>query len=125
MDEPEEPTIDADLYERERVPDAEIPESDDPAVKKQLERAKKKFLQMDEDGNGVLNGDELTKLALWVFDSFHPDGEPLSEEQRKKEADKLLNRIDKNTDGVLEFDEFAGWFTKTCNGIANFRKNRS
>jgi hypothetical protein len=33
---------------------------------------------MDVDGNGVLNGDELTKLSLWVFDSFHPGGEPIS-----------------------------------------------
>ena len=68
---------------------------------------------MDVDGNGVLNGDELTKLSLWVFDSFHPGGEPISAAQKQQEADKLLNRIDKNKDGVLEFEEFAQWFTKT------------
>lgn len=80
---------------------------------------------MDEDGNGVLNGQELVKLANWVFNSFHPDGEAFTDEQKKQEAGKLLSRIDKNDDGVLEFDEFAGWFTKTCIGIQKFRQNRS
>lgn len=60
-----------------------IPEDTSPETKKQLERARKKFLQMDADGNGVLNGDELNKLALWVFDSFHPGGEPIDEATKK------------------------------------------
>lgn len=37
----------------------------------------------------------------------------------------MLSRIDKNDDGVLEFEEFAGWFTKTCAGIQKFRQSRS
>lgn len=58
----------------------------DPVLKKQLERARKKFVQMDADGNGVLNGSELDKLALWVFESFHPDGEPLDEAAKKEQS---------------------------------------
>lgn len=38
---------------------------------------------MDEDGNGVLNGQELVKLANWVFNSFHPDGEAFTDEQKQ------------------------------------------
>jgi hypothetical protein len=41
---------------------------------------------MDADGNGVLNGSELDKLALWVFESFHPDGEPLDEAAKKEQS---------------------------------------
>jgi len=62
-----------------RHADVELPDySNDPELEKQIKRARKKFTQMDVDGNGVLNGDELVKLSLWVFDSFHPGGEPIS-----------------------------------------------
>lgn len=54
--------------------------NDDPEIEKQLKRAKKKFDALDLDGNGVLNGIELMNLANWVWDSFHPGGEPLPEE---------------------------------------------
>lgn len=94
-------------------------------MKRQLERARKKFIQMDEDGNGVLNGTELDKLAKWVFDSFHPGGEPLDEATKKEQASSLLKALDKNNDGVLEFEEFAAWFKETCDGIQKFRSGRS
>ena len=103
-----DPRLDQAEPEEPSAAKVEVPH--DPAVEKQLERARKKFTQMDVDGNGVLNGSELDVLAKWVFDSFHPGGEPIDEETKKKEAAKLLSRIDKNTDGVLEFEEFAGWF---------------
>ena len=62
-------------HETEVIPDYNILiEESDPELKKQLKRALRKFKAMDEDGNGVLNGDELVKLAEWVFDSFHPGG---------------------------------------------------
>jgi len=80
---------------------------------------------MDEDDNGFLDGTEMTKLAMWVFDSFHPGGQPIAQADREREAAKLLTRIDKNGDGVLEFAEFAQWFTKTCEGIKKFRMNQA
>ena len=43
----------------------------------ELKRARKKFDQMDKDGNGTLDAAEMRELALWVFSSFHPDGEAL------------------------------------------------
>lgn len=87
---------------------------DAPAVAKQLERARKKFDQMDDDKNGVLNGGELDKLASWVFESFHPGGEPIDESTKKEQAAALLKVLDENADGVLEFEEFSTWFTTTC-----------
>ena len=44
--------------------------------KKALERIRRKFDQMDEDGNGVLEGDEIRQLAPWVLSAFKPDGTP-------------------------------------------------
>ena len=43
-------------------------------IEKELRRARKKFDQMDADGNGTLDGEEMERLANWVFDSFHPGG---------------------------------------------------
>ena len=51
-------------------------------VDKMLMKAQKKFDKLDADGNGHLEGDELVELAEWVWSSFHPGGEALSEEQK-------------------------------------------
>ena len=88
----------------------------------ELKRARKKFDQMDKDGNGTLDAAEMRELALWVFSSFHPDGEALPADRQQKEAEKLTERLDADGDGKLSFDEFAAWFKKTCAGIAKYRK---
>ena len=41
------------------------------------------------------------------------------------QAAKLLKRLDENGDGELQFEEFAAWFTRTCQGIQRFRKQRA
>ena len=38
----------------------------------------------DQNGDRLLTGDELTKLANWVFESFHPGGRALSEREREQ-----------------------------------------
>ena len=85
-----------------------------------LDRAQKKFNELDFSLNGTLEGVELLQLAEWVFDSFHPDGQPMSVEQRQAEADKLLRRLDKNDDAELDFEEFSGWFERTCHSVSKF-----
>ena len=92
-------------------------------VEKELARAKKKFEQMDKDGNGTIEGDELGALAKWLFESFHPGDEAVPPEVIDKEAAKLKQRLDKDSNGKLDFDEFAAWFTRTCAGISKYRKN--
>ena len=47
-------------------------------IDKELRRARKKFDQMDADGNGSLDAVEMDKLAVWVLESFHPGGQPLT-----------------------------------------------
>ena len=92
-------------------------------VEKELARAKTKFEQMDNDGNGTIEGDELGALATWLFESFHPGDEAVPPEVIEKEAAKLKQRLDKDSNGKLDFDEFAAWFTRTCAGISKYRKN--
>jgi len=88
----------------------------------ELKRARKKFEQMDKDGNGTLDAAEMRELALWVFSSFHPGGDALPADRQQKEAEKLTKRLDADGDGKLSFEEFAAWFKKTCLGIAKYRK---
>ena len=73
-------------------------------------KAHNKFDKLDANGNGLLGRDELVELAEWVWSSFHPGGDALSEEEKAAESSKLLGRLDANDDGCISFDEFASWF---------------
>ena len=73
-------------------------------------------------GNGVIEGEEIDQLATWLFQSFHPGGEAVPPEVIVKEAAKLKKRLDKDCNGKLDFEEFAAWFTRTCESIARFRR---
>ena len=92
------------LYEEER------------AVKKALRRARKKFDQLDADGNGKLDGDELSELATWVFSSFNPGGKPMNPAEKRQGGRELPKLLDADGDGELDFEEFAEWFTQTVSG---------
>jgi len=85
-------------------------------------RASKKFDQFDTDESGFLEGPELFEVASWVWGSFHPGGEPLSEELVAMEADKICRRVDENQDGRMSLDEFAAYFKRTAEAITKFRK---
>eukprot|EP00656_Telonema_subtile_P035389 TRINITY_DN3936_c0_g1_i1.p1 TRINITY_DN3936_c0_g1~~TRINITY_DN3936_c0_g1_i1.p1 ORF type:complete len:628 (+),score=241.83 TRINITY_DN3936_c0_g1_i1:154-2037(+) len=91
-------------------------------MSKALIRAQKKFDQLDSDGNGMLQGAELVALADWVWSSFHPGGEALSEEHKEQVGVKLLGRLDQNQDGAMSFDEFGEWFGRTCESISKHRR---
>lgn len=92
---------------------------------KELKRARKKFDQMDADGSGTLEGDELQQLAIWVFGSFHVGGEPISDERKQKEAEKLRKRLDEDGNGKLDFEEFTVWFKRTCDSITKYRRKQA
>lgn len=48
----------------------------------------------------------------------------MTEEEKLVEGQKLLKRLDKNEDGMVDFDEFAGWFGRTCASIDHERYRR-
>ena len=99
------------------------PPPDGPTMEKELarKRAKKKWDSLDADGNGTLEGDELNGLAEWVWTSFHPGGEPITEREKAKLTRKLLKRIAVKHNGQMTFDDFHDWFLKTCDEIEAFR----
>merc|ERR1712166_1673189 len=96
----------------------------DAHVNKFMVRARKKFDQFDYDGNGLLEGHELVDLGEWLWSSFHP-GDEASEDKKEAEGLKLLYGQDENGDGALSFDEFEGWFRKTCVAIEKYRRGLS
>jgi hypothetical protein len=98
--------------------------SDSKELMQAVAKARKMFDQMDADGNGVLQGAELLALAEWVWSSFHPGGKSLTEQQQQQEGAKLIRRLDKNEDGVMDFDEFSDWFQRTCASVERFRTRK-
>jgi|EP00505_MAST-04D_sp_SCG-Rhode-Island_P001638 hypothetical protein len=101
------------------------PPPDGPTMELEIakKRARKKFDQLDADGSGTLEGDELNGLAAWVWSAFHPGGEPITEREKAKITKKLTSRLTRS--GQMNFDDFQQWFTKTCEDIQSFRKLKS
>ena len=91
-------------------------------LRRDLVLAREHFDELDADKNGVLNGEELNNLATWVLTSFQPGGKVLPKASRAAEAKKLLQRLDANGDGELDFEEFAEWFGRTSASIVKFRE---
>ena len=113
----------SELVNKPELDPAHAQEQQDAAeLSQQLRRARKKFDQLDADGNGFLSGEEIHNLALWVFGSFNPGEKALPKAIREAEANKLMGRLDANADGKIDFDEFEGWFTRTCASIQKFRR---
>merc|ERR1712166_45353 len=93
----------------------------DAHVDQLTKRARAKFHQLDRNKNGLLEGEELAALGNWVWSSFHP-GSKLSEADKQAEGAKILCRQDMNEDGAMSYEEFEGWFKKTCTSIEKFRR---
>jgi len=115
-------------YSMVRLPSivlAQTPPEEAEEVNQAVERAKKKFIQMDKDKSGTLEAKELNSLADWVWSRFNPGGREMSEQQRQREGAKLLDRLDKNKDGKMSFKEFEVWFRRTSRQIESFRREQA
>jgi len=71
--------------------------------------AYQKFVELDTNGDGVLDHEELKALATWVYRTFG-DGHPLTEAEQEHEADKLLHRLDSKGEGGVYFGSFFGFY---------------
>ena len=90
-----------------------------------LKAARKQFNALDKDGNGTLEGIELTSLVQWVCTKFNPgDDGPgsLDPEQVQAELDQLMATVDTDGDGTVTFGEFSEWFVKTARAIHRKRR---
>jgi len=68
-----------------------------------IHRARAKFEELDTDKSGMLEKDELDKVAEWVLQAYSDK----SVEDRAAFKQSLLKRIDVNQDGKLSMQEFA------------------
>jgi len=66
---------------------------EDLAETRALAEAKAKFEEMDDDGNGTLEGAEISRLADWMWTAFHPNGKPVPAAQREKMTGTLNKRV--------------------------------
>jgi hypothetical protein len=83
-------------------------------------------LLQDADGNGTLDRDEVAPLAEWALTSLLESTKAvrMTQEQKETEADKLMQAADTNGDGVVDFDEFVGWFTPTAAKIQEHQRKQ-
>jgi len=73
-----------------------------------IERAKKKFKELDADESGFLDGKEITALVDWALTYYVEK----SESQRKRYAKSLMDKIDYNDDGKISLSEFTDIFAE-------------
>jgi len=86
-------------------------------------KVKAVFKELDANGNGVLERDEFTKVAVIMFErreelhlkelipEFH------DESTMEYFANTIFDKIDKNHDGTLSFEEFIQFFKSLESGI--------
>ena len=72
--------------------------------------AKLRFIDLDTDGDGVLDRTEVPALVGWVWSNFKPSDAPLSREEEQTHSAYLMALCDKNRDGLINFGEFSRWF---------------
>ena len=86
-----------------------------------MDGAMEKFAELDTDGSGKLEENELLELANWVWTSFHPN-KVCDEETKKSEAAKILKRCDKNSDGEIDKEEFVAYYNQTATAQFKFAR---
>eukprot|EP00750_Incisomonas_marina_P009791 INCI16143.2.p1 GENE.INCI16143.2~~INCI16143.2.p1 ORF type:complete len:413 (-),score=89.17 INCI16143.2:146-1384(-) len=82
-----------------------------------------KFRELDDDNSGYLRGHEMRVLAAWVhetgFDNWRGKDDVLRVKSLGKE---IMERLDANGDGRLQFAEFEAWFVDNYNEQENAQK---
>jgi len=96
--------------------------TDDPLTADEINTAKAKFDELDEDDSGSLAGPEMKKLADWIFEGFRKKNPGQDKHGRRKDrlGKKLMGKLDKNGDGQIDFTEFVDWYTEADAEIKKF-----
>ena len=82
----------------------------------------RKFKELDTNNSGTLDATEAQTLAEWVYTSFRPDGKRLDEAQVKIEAANLMQKLDRDHSGGIEFAEFEAYFNTKYSGAKKYAK---
>jgi hypothetical protein len=101
--------------------------ADEAEREEELRRAREKFKEVDVDGNGTLDRDEVRHLAEWVLRSFLKSGQQnvvITQGQLEQEVDKLLAQADTDGDGLVDLEEFTAWFIPTSQRIQAFSRKQ-
>ena len=86
--------------------------------------AREKFSELDDDGNGYLEGVEIEQMAMWARSSLYPGQTPAASVLRKLSR-VLAKTIDSDRDGKVDFDEFLTWFHDCKRNMKEMQKHRS
>lgn len=73
-----------------------------------VKRSKEKFVELDKDKSGFLDGSEIDALVTWALTYYVEK----TESQRVRYRDVLLKKIDYNDDGKISLVEFTDIFTE-------------
>merc|ERR1712228_564945 len=68
----------------------------------EVDKVREVFQSWDKDGDGCIRREELEKVLVLLNPSF-----------LKKDLNKLMKVIDKNGDGVIDYQEFPDWMEDT------------
>eukprot|EP00658_Telonema_sp_P-2_P029448 TRINITY_DN22405_c0_g1_i1.p1 TRINITY_DN22405_c0_g1~~TRINITY_DN22405_c0_g1_i1.p1 ORF type:complete len:507 (+),score=173.81 TRINITY_DN22405_c0_g1_i1:108-1628(+) len=96
--------------------------TEEQAVNEMGEAATQKFRDLDADGDGALDKDEVLELGRWVLLSFNGADYKPSDQQVATEAAKLLEKIDTDRDYRISIDEFAVWYAGFAAAVLRFKK---
>ena len=96
-------------------------------LQEELTRARRKFDELDEDGSGTLDREEVGNLSKWALQGFLETKATtvrLTPAQQEAETERLMAQADTDGDGVLTFEEFEAWFTPTCREIQQLSRGK-
>jgi len=83
--------------------------------------ANDKWNELDMDGNGLLEGEEIEELAEWVWCSFRP-GKTIDPDTRKDEAAKIFSRCNNGKDEkVIKKAQFKDYYEHIAESMVKFK----
>jgi Ca2+-binding EF-hand superfamily protein len=82
-----------------------------------------KFHELDTDMSGYLDRDELSEVVEWVLEQFTSLG--LSNTDEEMIRVNFINKVDTNTDGKLDAEEFAEMFEEVAMSAHLMRNARA
>lgn len=88
-----------------------------------LANASEKFKELDLDGNGKLEKDEILSVANWLFKEYEKIG--MTPEHTAQVSDQILKRLDSKGDKQLDMFEFSLLFDHVASNVRAMNNARA